>query len=181
MSKLVVLSTTLFCWTASADPTVTIKSDKDDVVLNQVTGEGFASAYGAGGSASASSISFQMVCRAPCDRTVAPDFKYFIDGDGMPSSRAFLLPRDGNVTVDVNTGNNALLISGGIIFSLGSALFVSGLVVAPFNGDAAPPLIAIGLPMAAVGLPMFLKGRTTVKLHRTSRVALDLERGAFTF
>lgn len=169
--------------TAHADSMVTVQSDNDEVSLNQVTGEAVASAYGRGGSVSASSMSFHSVCRAPCNKLLPSDYKYFVDGDGMPSSRKFLLPVDGSVTVHVNAGNSVLWGAGLFTWLLGGSFALTGVITGPIIGFGGLPavFIGIGAPMVVIGLPMFLKGRTTVKLKRGSGVALDLRRGALTF
>lgn len=183
MSKPFALAIILAASTASADPTVTIKSDNDEVALNQVTGESVASAYGRGGSVTASSMSYHMVCRAPCNQPVPADYKYFIDGDGMPSSRKFLLPTSGDVTVHVNTGNTAVWVTGLSLWLSGGIVGLTGAITGPIIGfeGISGVMIGVGIPLIAIGVPMFLKGRTTVKIKRRSGVALDLRRGALTF
>ncbi len=187
------MSILLSCVTriALADPIVTVESDDPNTLVNEVTGESSAVAVGAGGTASAYGTSWTTVCRVPCGISMSERY-HFVSGPGITPSRRFLLPRDGEVTLKVKTGNEIIYYAGAAgVLPIGIGLFGAGLVAeicaAAGLGDtpSAKPLMLVGAPITVAGIAMLLLGRTKVEVTRKSAangaVTLDLARAAVTF
>jgi hypothetical protein len=159
---------------------VHIESDDDDepVVLTEHVRTGTVlTPYG-----TLVGIESNAVCSSPCNRTVdaRDDKMYTINGDGVPHSEAFSLNGyEGDVTVHVDTGSNALRGGGTAALSLGVVGLIGGAVFLPVGvmlEDEAGTR-STGEDMTGAGIGMLVGGAAvlTAGIIMLSQSGTDVE------
>ena len=150
---------------------VHIESDDPEVQLFQIFGHSVGTGYVNGGAATIYTTHLGRLCRAPCDRFVEhAELDFFIDGDGISTSKAFtLLDRGPSLTLKVKTGSSLLRGGGYLLVSLAiTAVLIGGTFLAlgslsPAIGDVGLyTLIGGGVGLAA-GIPMIVFSGTSVE------------------
>ena len=153
---------------------VHIESDKP-VELIEVTG----AARGTTAYGSFVVIGLKSLCASPCDKVVdgSDGHKFFISGDGVPSSSGFALQGyTGNVQVDVDAGSSALRYGGGYtLMALGGAGVVGGAtmlslgLIGDSNSDLTPvggALLGGGALLLGGGIAMWILGDTNIEVSQ---------------
>lgn len=128
-------------------------------------------AVGPGGSASA--VSFDRACDAPCDLRLPTLPDYFIAGPGVTASSAFRLPNKDEVDVHVRPGSRLLRAGGWTLATLGVVLLTTGATLFALSKsgsldrgrNAGIGMLAGGSVGIAVSIPMIVFGRTRVELR----------------
>jgi hypothetical protein len=169
---------------------VTIESDNPQVELQRIAGV----ATGYVGGRSATVVTSERICRAPCKELVAVNdvTDFYVAGDGVPGSGTLDLSQYGDsVNVKVKAGSSgrrfggfmsliggiSLIACGGLFAGLGAidtqgdlmsnGLFVSGLVSA-----------GIGVLLTALGIFLLPGSGTDVQLEQGGPVPSGIARPA---
>ncbi len=146
---------------AGAGVRVTIESNVAEATLARVASTGFASASGPGGSATAHSVGYEMVCTVPCDKVLDRNFRYVVQN--VPAMYGtvgpFTLPAQPEVTLKVEAGSSSAwswglvgMFTGGTVSATGVPLLIAGLAA---DHDE---LTTTGAVMSVIGLPMLVAG-----------------------
>lgn len=117
-------------------------------------------------------------CRAPCNRSVDPQFSYHVAGEGITASAPFRFPPDRSTyKLEVDPGSSSLHTAGVILTTAGICLAALGgafLAVGAVDqeGPAVVPIVGavgggVGVISMAVGIPLWISNGTSVRLDAT--------------
>ena len=114
-------------------------------------------------------------CAAPCRTTLERGALYLVQGDGIPPTSMFQLPRSPDqVTLDVDAGSYTrrylgigLMVGGGVATLLGFTRATLGGSLEGAQGQDARRtgtiMMGVGVPAAVIGFFVFRSGSTVVK------------------